>query len=476
MKHSWRWLWLLFILTFLLRLPSLFEPYWHGDEGISLALGQAVRRGELLYRDMTDNKPPLLYLMYAVGGTIQWGKWMTLIWSLGTISVFYLFSRLIFSEKIKKLSTLLLVFMLNTPLFEGNVVNGEIYFMLPTTLAMCVLWKYQHSKILWPFFITGILMAIGALFKLPAMVELGAIVLFLFLSEKKLFSLSFIIRCVMIASGFVLPWISIMFIFYLKGALGDFWLNVIIRNLGYSGWQNYFLLPYLYIIFIVSMLLFFYREQINSKSLFAIIWFLFALLGSRLSIRPYTHYLIQVLPAFCLLVGLYFANLKRERVLSVALVFFIFITLTQFPFNLGTLRYQVSYYANFFAYALKLRSVTQYHTFFDPHVPRTYKAAEFLRQHTQLDDRVFIWGDDALIYDLADRRPIGRFSMAYHIMDWDKEFKETIQDLTTRKPSFIMVSTERMTIFPFPYLQQLLAQEYTYETAFEDILVYRRSI
>ena len=42
----------------LLRVPSLFEPYWYGDEGIYLTVGRSLRHGLALYRDVHDNKPP----------------------------------------------------------------------------------------------------------------------------------------------------------------------------------------------------------------------------------------------------------------------------------------------------------------------------------------------------------------------------------------------------------------------------------
>src|SRR6266446_2115484 len=50
----------------LLRLPSLFEPYWYGDEGIYQVIGLALTRGRLLYSGIWDNKPPLLYVLYAI--------------------------------------------------------------------------------------------------------------------------------------------------------------------------------------------------------------------------------------------------------------------------------------------------------------------------------------------------------------------------------------------------------------------------
>ena len=49
-----------------LRVPSLFEPYWYGDEGIYLTIGRAMRSGMELYREVHDNKPPLLYVVAAI--------------------------------------------------------------------------------------------------------------------------------------------------------------------------------------------------------------------------------------------------------------------------------------------------------------------------------------------------------------------------------------------------------------------------
>ena len=66
-KKSYVWVLLGIICAFiLLRLPSLIEPEWYGDEGIYRTIGLALSRGEVLYRDIWDNKPPLLYWMCAL--------------------------------------------------------------------------------------------------------------------------------------------------------------------------------------------------------------------------------------------------------------------------------------------------------------------------------------------------------------------------------------------------------------------------
>src|SRR3989344_5318606 len=56
---------LVLFAIFILRLPSLFEPYWYGDEGIFAAVARNLNLGGTLYQTAWDNKPPMIYLTYA---------------------------------------------------------------------------------------------------------------------------------------------------------------------------------------------------------------------------------------------------------------------------------------------------------------------------------------------------------------------------------------------------------------------------
>src|SRR3989338_539072 len=77
-------------LVVMLRVPTLFEPYWYGDEGIYLTVGRGLRQGLALYRDIHDNKPPLLYLVAVMAGGVQfWFKFIALLWSVAVVAVFW---------------------------------------------------------------------------------------------------------------------------------------------------------------------------------------------------------------------------------------------------------------------------------------------------------------------------------------------------------------------------------------------------
>ena len=86
------------LIFFILRFPSLFEPIWYGDEGIYQVIGTALRQGKLLYKDIFDNKPPLLYWLYAIFNSDQFLlRFMSIIFGILTIIFFFLLSKKLLS-------------------------------------------------------------------------------------------------------------------------------------------------------------------------------------------------------------------------------------------------------------------------------------------------------------------------------------------------------------------------------------------
>jgi hypothetical protein len=56
-----------FALGATLRLPTFFRPMLSDDEAIYATTADALGRGDLLYRDVVDHKPPLIYHLYRAG-------------------------------------------------------------------------------------------------------------------------------------------------------------------------------------------------------------------------------------------------------------------------------------------------------------------------------------------------------------------------------------------------------------------------
>src|SRR3989344_8960399 len=128
-KH--RFLFILIFITFLIRLPSLFEPFWYGDEAIYLVIGQKIARGGLMYVDIFDHKTPGIYYLTAatikiLGESVWAFRFLLMIWILVTLVVFYLLAQKMFTKKTAVAATIILTTLTSTPLIEGNITNSEI--------------------------------------------------------------------------------------------------------------------------------------------------------------------------------------------------------------------------------------------------------------------------------------------------------------------------------------------------------------
>ena len=130
---------IIFIVALVLRLPSLFEPYWYGDENIYLVMGQALRKGLVFYKEIHDNKPPLLYLLAALAGNVFSFRFILLLWHLATIYFFFKLSHLLFKkEKIAFILTLIFTVFSTIPLVFFSLL---LFFL-----------KYRQVLILPPLF------------------------------------------------------------------------------------------------------------------------------------------------------------------------------------------------------------------------------------------------------------------------------------------------------------------------------------
>ena len=56
-----------FVLGVLVRVPTFCRPLLSDDEAIYATTADALLRGDLLYRDVVDHKPPLIYHVYQAG-------------------------------------------------------------------------------------------------------------------------------------------------------------------------------------------------------------------------------------------------------------------------------------------------------------------------------------------------------------------------------------------------------------------------
>jgi hypothetical protein len=461
------WLAIVLGIVLILRIPTFFEPFSYGDEMIYLTLGEGIRRGLTLFKDIYDNKPPLLYLLAALAGNVFWFKAILAFWNTITIVLFWHLSQALFPKKLKiiQIATIIFAFLTTIPLLEGHIANAEIFMIGPTIAAfLLLLTRKANIKNL---LTAGVLFALAALFKIPAAFDVGAIVVFwLITAGLKREALKETARKTLyLALGFAIP-IVFSFLWYLAaGALGDYLKAAFLQNLGYlSSWRGGTTEPFLVrnlplliratVVAAIVVVLYLKKSRLSKQFIFICLWLGFALFAATLSERPYPHYLLQAVGPIAFLLGIVFAEKTIEQSLAIIPLGLALFVPVYYKFWYYS---STPYYLRFINFALGKTDKAQYFASFGERVNRNYQIADFLVKSSSPNDPVFVWGPDgSAIYALARRLPPGKYVIDYHIKDYSSK-AEQAELLTQKNPKFIILLPDAE---PFAEILPLIRRSY----------------
>lgn len=467
--------WIL-LAVILLRIPSLFEPYWYGDEAIYLTLGEGIRQGLTLYKDIFDHKPPLIYILSALAGSIFWFKFLLLVSHIVTV---FLFSKLVsvflekstMPEKRQKKAVLLAVslFALFTtlPLLEGNIANAELFLALPIIAGLLMVFssKLTPKRLI----LTGGVFSLAILYKVPAVFEIAALIVFWWLVSLGSFTktLQAFGKTLFLGIGITLPILATILYYTLQGALHDYLAAGLLINIGYTAsWsapvtQNIDflsgnLVTRTIVLFVLLAAIAVFKKRLDQTTFFVSLWFVFSLFAALLSGRPYPHYLLQAIAPLALLVTILVNGAQKQRFWTTPLILVFLASLVFYKFSAYPV---LPYYQNFLAFTFGQKGHQQYLTSFDVRTPRTYRLAQFIASTTKPKDKIFIWGTEPELYALSRRLPPGRYVTSFHISDFGGA-QETIQALSKNLPKYILIDTNEKR--DLPGLANLLQKRYTY--------------
>lgn len=477
---------LLCLLFFILRFPSLYEPYWYGDEGIYHVIGRALRDGRILYQGIWDNKPPLLYIIYALFNADQFQiRLFSLLAGILSVVSFYRLSRLLFhSFRIQVTTTLTFTVFFSLPVIEGNIANAE-NFMLPLSiLAALLVYTYAVSdrKYSRRLFLAGVLISLSFLTKVVGIFDFLAFAVYLFFVFESLKTHRHTIISRLIfrgrtylpyLTGFLTPVILTVIVFLFQGNMASFFEGAVRQNIGYVGWKNDFLIPQgllvakaLGLVLYITVL-YTHRKRFSHATLFILIWLGFSVCNAFFSGRPYTHYQLVALPGIALAAG-FFLRQKAIPVKYIAAVLWISVVYL-FYINFGhwNLKKTTEYYVNFMQFISGRKSIENYQAFFDGDTPRDYEIAHYIKRNTKPGEIVYIWGNSPQIYVLSNTLPPGRYTVAYHVGRDEQAVEETMEAINKAKPKYIIIMPD-LDFFPFTL------QNYVYRVTIRDTFVYER--
>lgn len=458
--------WLIYLIggVFILRIPSFFEPYSYGDEMIYLTLGNAIRHGLTLYRDIHDNKPPLLYLLAALAGNLFWFKVILALAGIAAVVIFWKLAAKIFEkEKKAMIATIAFAVLTTLPLLEGNIVNAENFTIGFNLAALLILFTQKPN--FKNLVISGVLFGFAALFKIPAAFEVWVIIVYWFIAGSGKEFPGLIKKSLYLTLGFLAPILITIIYFYLKGALPDYLRAAFLQNIGYlssfrpGDIQKPFLIrnaPLLgrgLIVAVGIVLLWLKRNKLSKEFVFAAVWILFALFGVTLSERPYPHYLLQAVPAASLLIAILVNGETIDQVLTIIPLGLLLLVPVYYKFYYYP---TFSYYARFVKFATGQMGKNAYLDSFGANTLGNYDTASFIVKSSKPDDKIFVWGDSSVIYALTRRLPAIKYTASYHVVDFSTR-KETVAALAKTKPAFVVLLDGSPA---FPELRPLLEKNY----------------
>ncbi len=446
---------------------------------IYLNLGQGVRQGVTLYKDLHDNKPPLLYWTAAVAGNLFWFKAILAAWSLATIILFYRLAVKLFEKnpKAQKISVLIFAISTTLPILEGSTVNSELFMIGFTVWAFIILLGegLTPRKI----FAAGFLLGIGALFKIPAAFDAPIIVAY-WIIVKGVGKWREVFRDALILfAGFASPILLTVIYYFFNGAHWDYIKAGFLQNIGYLSSfrpgdirkpfleRNAPLLIRASIVAAGIFVVYIFRKRLSKNFILLTVWLLFALFAIALSERPYPHYFIQAIAPISFLLAKLFAEKSFEQslvVIPLTVAFFVPVFYKFYLYPTST------YYLRFLNFSTGGITRDEYFNSFDSNTVRNYKIADFLAQATTSKDRVFVWDPTSpTIYALSRRLPPIKYVVPYHVIDYSS-MESVAEDIIKSPPKFIVLTPDN----PYPEISKLLTKSYLLINQIEGADIYLR--
>ncbi len=490
-----RWLWLLAAIA-VLRAAGFVFGLVNLDECDFALFGRLVREGATPYLGVVDNKPPLTYFAFALadlaGGS---GHWVLSVRLMGVLTVFLTSVVLFAAAKAwtgdERHGWAAAWIGVAAGLCESPSVSAELLMNLPAAASLYWLARAGREGRLRFDAAAGASAAIATLFKQQAAVlPVAAAVAIAWeglqgreRARQRLASL---------ACGFALPWLVLAGVFGGLGGLGALWEWLLFRNLAQIGSSSPFslaraagaiatcvlgaaLLPWLFALRGLRPV------QGAFHRALAVLLALTALavcLGGRF----YEHYFLQFVPPLALLGAPQLVALRDRwpRLRRAA--------------RLAILALAVGPAVGYLAYTLGRGWAGGY----PGQDPKTVAVAEWLARHTVPTDRVFVWGDQSMIFCSADRLPGTRYMRtAFHVGDLDPghaaagsrfsprlsqaDVQNTLTDLERNSPAIVVDTStadiHHWSLFPLrivPEIDRYVRDHYRLEATPAGAAVYRR--
>jgi hypothetical protein len=490
-------LWLLAAIV-ILRAAGFVFGLLNLDECDFALFGRLVHEGATPYVGVVDNKPPLTYFAFAMAGLAGVnGSWIVSIRVLGVLTVFLTSVALFAAAKTwtedERQGWAAAWLGVAAGLCESPSVSAELLMNMPAAAALYCLARADRENRLKFDAAAGAAAAIALLFKQQAAILPVAVAVAIAwegLRGREPSCRRALLRLTSFGCGLVVPMSLLAGLFAKFAALGPLYEWSVLRNIAQVGSSSPFSLwraagaigTCVLGAALIPWLLALRGSQPIRDTFHRTLVLLLVLTACSVSLggRFYAHYFLQFVPPLALLGAPQLVLLwdrwprlrpaARAMLLSMAL--------------LPALVYLGYGFGQGFAGGYPGQD------------PKTKAVAQWLAQNTARSDRVFVWGDQSVIYCSADRLPGTRYlRTAFHVGDVDpahvgtafspqlsrQDIENTIADLEANSPA-IVVDTSTANIHHWslfslrtiPELDQYVRTRYRLEASPAGAAVYRR--
>lgn len=520
----------LFVLLYALPILS-FPP--GRDQGTYLEIGQSLLRGEHLYAQLWDNKPPGIFLVYA-GIVKLFGR---ALWSPAIVDIILLLA----------ISYLLFRFAETYLGREGAALAVVIhaawhssmrYFWIvqPETIqVLCVLGAFVLLAIpskSWRMrcFAAGLVCGFGFWQKYNFVAFLPVPLFLPFLDFQALDERSprlalciswkeWLTRALWVACGFSLTALAVMSWIFLSGGLPmmresqfevlpryahmamteqpHYWLMAVVRT--------YFSLrPETVFTTLVALVVGWLTRDLK-RMLPIFFSAAVALAATAMQVRFHSYYFLVCYPFFAALWAYLFLRLfeaatatkqllmRHGQRLAAALVWVLFANIVFWPIPEQITKLVTQYEELQQWYTHRDTFYANYPEQLSIELLRgQFEVVRYVEKTTQPGDSIYLWGSNSLIYFLTDRQPPTRFVLNLGVVaKWGKESwkNEIMQGIETARPRLIIVTrhdslptityeakdSEQYLDTSFLQLNNYINQNYTRAIDFEDFTIYKRN-
>jgi len=501
------------LLAVVVRLPSLWEPIGT-DQAISALFADALRDGQVFYRDIWDHHTPLEFWIHALAQTVLGSSQRTvylldLLWTLASAGAIYAVARRLYGRWTGLLGTGLYVLFSNSVAFNQHTfgtwtirIKPESLTILPHALGIHALLRASERggrrPVLW-WGLAGVALGFAAGLKPSAAIFLVAawLVALFVASQRSGDRLRAVVRSTLwLAGGAVLVQFLYLLPIAFQGTLREFYEAAVLYNFG----------PYLELglsstrFRIVSVLI--GKETLGLWSLALVAFGLMLVrdrrLGNWLVVgwgvlngalilihdRHFSYHYVPLVPSLSLLAAYGAVQLWRwprrwrvglaKGILRATLVILLLANLVQWvSTNAGYISHFV-----FFASG-RIDADTFYGRFYTYPKHYSYPAdkavADWVRERTEPDEPLgTLGGFGATPVYLAQRPPASRYVFTYHIFHTNIADHPTVRtmraellaDLQTSQPPYILLFRPLEGFERFGPLYEWLTSNYELEREF----------